>query len=221
MAASHHSLGDDMTEHDTTQTAETQTKPRFWRSEWTSLAMMVLLLTIARTSLANHYQVPSGSMEPTLMPGDRVVVNMLAYGLRIPFTDIELIDRGEPRAGDVVVFKSPADGTRLIKRVVAVGGDSAALIDGRLWIDGRPLQDDVASDIERFGDRVVHLNLHHGGGPDIPDGTIPDGMALVLGDHRGDSADGRFFGLVPMASLYGKATAVYYRRGEGFGWTQL
>lgn len=196
-------------------------RPRFWRNEWATFAVFLLLLTVARTSLANHYQVPSGSMEPTLMPGDRIAVNMLAYGLRVPFTDIELIDRGEPQRGDVVVFKSPADGTRLIKRVVAVGGDTVALIDGRLWIDGRPLHDADASDIEHFGDRDVTLNLSHGGGPDIATGTIPAGMALVLGDHRGNSADGRFFGLVPMKSLYGKAAAVYYRRGEGFGWTRL
>lgn len=194
---------------------------RVWRGEWATFALFLLLLTVARTSLANHYQVPSGSMEPTLMPGDRIAVNMMAYGLRVPFTDIELIDRGEPQRGDVVVFKSPADGTRLIKRVVAVGGDTVALVDGRLWIGGRPLHDPDAPDIEHFGDRDVALNLSHGGGPDIATGTIPAGMALVLGDHRGNSADGRFFGLVPTKSLYAKASAVYYRRGEGFGWTRL
>jgi signal peptidase I len=196
-------------------------RSRVWRSEWATFALFLLLLTGARTSLANHYQVPSGSMEPTLMPGDRIAVNMMAYGLRVPFTDIELIDRGEPQRGDVVVFKSPADGTRLIKRVVAVGGDTVALVDGRLWIDGRPLHDPDATDIEHFGDRDVTLNLRHGGGPDIATATIPAGMALVLGDHRGNSADGRFFGLVPTKSLYARAAAVYYRRGEGFGWTRL
>jgi signal peptidase I len=202
--------------------AEEHTRPvPFWRGEWASFALFVLLLTIARSSFANHYQVPSGSMEPTLMPGDRIAVNMMAYGVRVPFTEIELIDRGEPQRGDVVVFKSPADGTRLIKRVVAVGGDTVALVDGRLWIDGVPLQDDDAADIEHFGAREVHLNLRDGGGPDIASGAIPEGMALVLGDHRGNSADGRFFGLVPMKSLYGRAAAVYYRSGEGFGWTQL
>ncbi|NOT88999.1 MAG: signal peptidase I [Lysobacter sp.] len=207
-----------------TQTApagDESRKAPFWRGEWASLAMMVLLLTVARTSLANHYQVPSSSMEPTLMPGDRVAVNMMAYGLRVPFTDIELIDRGEPQRGDVVVFKSPADGTRLIKRLVAVGGDTVALVDGRLWIDGQPLQDAETGDIEHFGPRDVHLNLRDGGGPDVATSTIPAGMGLVLGDHRGNSADGRFFGLVPLKSLYGKASAVYYRSGEGFGWKRL
>ena len=204
-----------------TQAQEHARPVPFWRGEWASFALFVLLLTIARSSFANHYQVPSGSMEPTLMPGDRVAVNMLAYGLRVPFTDIELIDRGEPQRGDVVVFKSPADGTRLIKRLVAVGGDTVALVDGHLWIDGQPLQDVATGEIEHFGAREVNLNLRDGGGPDIASITIPAGMGLVLGDHRGNSADGRYFGLVPMQSLYGKAAAVYYRSGEGFGWTRL
>lgn len=193
----------------------------FWRNEWFTFATMVLLLTVARSSFANHYQVPSGSMQPTLMPGDRVAVNMMAYGVRVPFTDIELVDLGEPAPGDVVVFKSPTDGTRLIKRVVAVGGDTVAVVDGRLWIDGRPLHDVDAADIEHFGARDVRLDLRDGGGPDLATTTIPAGMALVLGDHRGNSQDGRFFGLVPMKSLYARASAVYYRSGEGFGWTRL
>ncbi|MFD0725983.1 signal peptidase I [Lysobacter brunescens] len=204
----------------TETTAAARTTP-WWRGEWASLVAMLLLLTLARTSFANHYQVPSGSMEPNLMPGDRVVVNMMAYGLRVPFTDIELYDRGEPVPGDIVVFKSPEDGTRLIKRVVAIGGQAVALHDGRLWVDGKALFDADATDVEHFGDRAVMLNLAHGGGPDIDGLVIPEGMALVLGDHRGNSQDGRFFGLVPMKSLYARAEAVYYRSGEGFGWTRL
>jgi len=204
-----------------TETTAAARPTPWWRGEWASLAAMLLLLTLARTSFANHYQVPSGSMEPNLMPGDRIAVNMMAYGLRVPFTDIELYDRGEPVPGDVVVFKSPQDGTRLIKRVVAVGGQTVALHEGRLWIDDQPLFDADAAEVEHFGDRAVTLNLAHGGGPDIDGLVIPAGMALVLGDHRGNSQDGRFFGLVPTKSLYARAEAVYYRSGEGFGWTRL
>ncbi len=194
---------------------------RWLRRELPPLALTLALLVFARSSFANHYQVPSGSMQPTLVPGDRVVVDMSAYGLRVPFTGIAVLERDRPAPGDVVVFKSPADGTRLIKRVVAVGGQSVALVDGRLAVDGRPLAVAGQMASERIGDRVVGLDLADGGGPDIAPATIPPGMALVLGDHRGASADGRYFGLVPEQAFYGRALGVYWRRGEGPVWKRL
>lgn len=186
-----------------------------------SILLMLALLTIARTSFANHYTVPSGSMEYTLMPGDRVLVDMSAYGLRVPFTDITLLGRDQPQRGDIALLKSPADGTRLIKRVVAVGGDRVNLVDGHLWINGEALSTAMAPDIELFGQRRVQLNLDQGGGPDVLDATIPEGQVLLMGDHRGNSLDGRFFGLVPAKSLYARATRVYWRRGEGLVWEKL
>lgn len=194
---------------------------RWLRRELPPLALTIALLVVARASFANHYQVPSGSMMPTLLPGDRVVVDMSAYGLRVPFTAIELLDRGRPAPGEVVVFKSPADGTRLIKRVVAVGGQTVALVDGRLLVDGQPLAADPGAPLERLGERVFRLDLAHGGGPDIVPSLVPEGMVLVLGDHRGASADGRWFGLVPEQAFYGRALGVYWRRGEGPVWKRL
>lgn len=185
------------------------------------LLVMLALLLVARSSFANHYVVPSGSMQPTLQPGDRVVVDMSAYGVRVPFTAVTLIERDVPRAGDVAVFKSPHDGTRLIKRVVAVGGDRVALRDGRLSINGRPLARDAAAAIESFDGREVALDLGDGGGPDIALLRVPPGKLLVLGDHRGASADGRMFGLVSADSVYARARGVYYRRGEGLRWQAL
>ncbi|MHC9086803.1 signal peptidase I [Luteimonas sp. RIT-PG2_3] len=189
------------------------------RAEATPLLVMLALLFVARSSFANHYQVPSGSMQPTLQPGDRVVVDMRAYGLRIPFTDIALTGHAEPAPGDVVVFKSPDDGTRLIKRVVAVAGQRVALVDGRLWIDGRALE--AGQDLERFDGKQIQLDLSDGGGPDIAPLVIPGGMALVLGDHRGRSADGRYFGLVRSHDLYARALGVYWRSGQGPVWKPL
>jgi len=199
------------------------TRARGWlRRELPPLLLTIALLVVARSSFANHYVVPSGSMEPTLLPGDRVVVDMSAYGVRVPFTEVELLARGRPAPGDVVVFKSPADGTRLIKRVVAVGGQTVELVDGRLRIDGRTLQPDPGdASTERFGDRIVRLDLADGGGPDIVPSTIPEGMVLVLGDHRGRSADGRWFGLVPQRAFYGRALGVYWRSGDGPVWRRL
>ena len=194
---------------------------RWLRAEAMPLLAIVLLMTVARSSFANHYVVPTGSMEPTLMPGDRVAVNMMAYGLRLPFTDIALTTGTDPQPGDVVVFDSPRDGTRLIKRIVAVAGDRVELRDGCLAINGRWLHAGTAPVVETFGNTHAVLNLADGGGADIAALTIPAGQALVLGDHRGSSADGRYFGLVPLQAFYGKAVAVYYRRGEGPVWNRL
>jgi signal peptidase I len=213
-----------MSERETimTQTLNEAGRVRRWiRTEGKSLLLMVVLLTVARTSFANHYTVPSGSMEPTLMPGDHVAVDMSAYGLRIPFTDVTLVSRGEPQRGDVVIFKSPADGTRLIKRVAAVGGDRVSVIDGHLSINGVPLASADEPDVEVFGARRATLNLDAGGGPDVIDATIPAGQVLVMGDHRGNSFDGRSFGLVPAKSLYAKAVGVFWRSGEGPVWKSL
>ena len=189
------------------------------RREVLPLLVMLLLLFAARDSLANHYQVPSGSMQPTLQPGDRVVVDMGAYGLRLPFTDVQLLAGQAPQRGDVAIFDSPADGTRLIKRVVAVAGDRVQLHDGYLSINEQPLRQAVAREL--FGNKQVQLDLQDGGGPDINGITIPAGKLLVVGDHRGNSFDGRFFGLVDADTVYGKAVAVYWRRGEGPEWRRL
>ena len=210
-----------------TQTKEGGTRAfrvRSWlRREALPIVAMLLLLGTARASFANHYYVPSGSMQPTLAPGDRVVVDMSAYGLRVPFTRLVLLERDVPQRGDVAVFDSPRDGARLIKRVVAVAGDRVVLRNGRLTINGRPLAANAGrgEGPEVFGGRTAWLDLADGGGPDIPGVVVPEGKVLVLGDHRGDSLDGRYFGFVDADAIYGRAVAVYWRRGEGLGWQRL
>jgi signal peptidase I len=199
-----------------------QTRDRHWlRRELPQIAAMLLLLAAARDSFANHYQVPSGSMSHTLEVGDRVAVDMRAYGVRLPFTKLELMETGKPERGDVAVFDSPQDGTRLIKRVAAVAGDEVDLIDGRLSINGVPMEARDGKEVEVFREHRASLDLSHGGGPDISGLKVPEGQVLMLGDSRGNSFDGRFFGLVPARSLYGRAVAVYYRRDEGLGWKKL
>jgi signal peptidase I len=180
-----------------------------WLREYLPFALMVVGLLAARSSFADHYLVPSGSMERTLLPGDRVLVDKQAYGLRLPFTLVRLGHGAAPARGDVVVFDSPADGTRLIKRIVAVGGDTVEVRNGRALINGRP------------EDRSAQVDLRFGGGPDIAPTRIPAGQVLALGDSRGNSFDSRFFGLVPEGEIYAKAVRVYYRSDAGFVWLPL
>ena len=146
------------------------------------------------------------------------MVDKTAYGLRIPLTKVDLLGGRTPLRGDIAVFDSPRDGKRLIKRIVAVGGDSVHLRDGQLTINGAPLGD---CELERFGGRAALLNLRDGGGPDIGELVVPAGMVLALGDHRGDSVDGRYFGLIDQRELFGRAIAIYYRRDDGFTWLPL
>lgn len=190
-----------------------------WGREAAQMLMLLAVILAARSSLADHYIVPSGSMEYTLMVGDRVVVDKRAYGLRLPFTRMELTKGDTVGRGEVVIFDSPRDGTRLIKRIVAVGGDEILILAGRIYINGKPLATDTG--VDRFGPRDAHLNLSHGGGRNLHIEQIPDGMVLAVGDHRGNSLDGRIFGLVPEADIYGRALAVYYRRGENLVWKEL
>lgn len=195
-------------------------KKSWFKSELLSLLLLFLGIFAVRSSLADHYYVPSGSMEYALMGGDRVLVSKTAYGLRIPFTRIELIGGKKVSRGDVVIFDSPQDGTRLIKRVVGIGGDSVSLRNGHLSIDGKALATGFES-VESIGAHIAPLNLEDGGGPDIDSLVIPAGMLLAIGDHRGNSLDGRYFGLIRESDVYGKALGIYRRRDEGFVWRPL
>jgi len=191
----------------------------FVRSNW-PIFVCVLVVLAGRSSLADHYIVPSGSMEPTLVPGDRVLVDKMSYGLRLPFTQIVLVP-GEPaRAGDVVIFDSPEDGVRLIKRVVAVAGDRVELRSGRLRVNGVWLSDSGTLE-EHFDSTAARISLEHGGGMDFGPTTVPAGRLLVLGDSRGNSRDSRYFGFVDADELYARATRVFYRSDDGFVWLPL
>src|SRR6187401_1337789 len=115
-------------------------KRDWFRKEVAPLLLTLVLITAARSSLADHYYVPSGSMENTLFAGDRVVVDKTAYGWRIPYTKIDLIEGAHPKPGEVAVFDSPADGVLLIKRIVAVGGQVVTMAEGHLAVEGVALE---------------------------------------------------------------------------------
>ena len=180
-----------------------------WLRENKVVLIFLFALLAARSSFADHYFVPSGSMEQTLFPGDRVVVDKQAYGLRIPFTLVKIIRGDAPARGDVIIFDAPDDGTRLIKRIVAVGSDRLEVRHGHVFVNGLP------------GDTRSTLELRLGGGPDVAPVHVPVGHVFVMGDFRGNSRDSRFFGFVREDQIYARAARVYYRAGEGFIWKRL
>jgi signal peptidase I len=195
-----------------------------WTSEVISLAMVLAAVVGARSSLADHYRVESGSMEYSLMTYDRVIVNKMSYGFRIPLTTIDIFGSATPERGDIALFDSPEeDHVRLIKRIVAIGDDRVSVVNGQLSINGEPLGDRA---VEHFGEREALLRLttqpgyNRGGGPNF-EGIVPPGHVLAMGDHRGNSNDGRMFGFIDERELVGRAVAIYYRRGDGFTWKPL
>lgn len=195
-------------------------KERFLREVW-SMAIVLLVVLSARSSLADHYTVPTGSMLPTINLDDHIMVNKLAFGIRLPFTSLYLWQYDAPERGEVVVLTSPVSGITLVKRVVGLPGDEIEVRSGRVWLNGERVQV-----TERDGrqlevlDRIPHvLNLSNGGGPPFGPTRIPDEHYLVLGDNRGNSEDGRSFGLVPFELLMGRAERIFWRGGPS--WIRL
>lgn len=186
--------------------------------------LMILIVSSLRSALADWNDVPTGSMKPTIQEGDRVVVNKLAYDLKIPFTTINVVKWGNPERGDIVVLFSPVDGTRLVKRVVAVPGDQVEMRDNQLYVNGRlakqsPIaivsSDDYGSayvlDEDLYGHtHKVMLT------PEIPavrsfgPVPVPEGNYFVLGDNRDNSNDSRFIGFIERRRIVGEAVAVAF-----------
>lgn len=169
-----------------------------------SLLLAVLLAVVIRTFFFAPFRIPTGSMRPTLMEGDRILVNKIIYGVRVPFTTWRLIPPvKEPRRGDLVVFRSP-DGQRdFIKRLVAVGGDEVEIRDLHLWINGRPVTDPPV-----FQERVYYNRGPYGelGKPVV----IPRDHYFFLGDNSASSRDSRYFGPLPKWHLVGRAFLIVW-----------
>jgi signal peptidase I len=198
-----------------------------WWTEWLrSVLLIVLVITSFRSAVADWNDVPTGSMKPTIFEGDRIVVNKLAYDLKVPFTTRRLLAWDDPQRGDIVVLYSPADGKRLVKRVVGVPGDTIAMNDDRLVVNGEPLAySPPAPDLvagrtagmegrliacESLGDQLhaVMIDRSRGCTPSFAPVTLLQGKYFVMGDNRDESFDSRFFGPVDRDHILGRATVI-------------
>jgi signal peptidase I len=180
-----------------------------------SISTVAAVSLVARASLADHYRVPSGSMEPTVQIGDRVVVDKVAYGVRVPLTETYAVAFAGPARGEVVVLDSPDSSDTLLKRVVAVAGDRVEVTRGQVSIDGHPTSADAPDGraLETLDHGTHAISLAYGGGPDFGPIVVPKDQILVMGDNRGNSRDGRTFGFVPACSVLGRVEGVFARNG--------
>jgi signal peptidase I len=185
--------------------------------------VFLLGLALMRTAVADWNPIPSGSMRPTLLEGDVVLVNRLAYDLKLPLTDVVLLRLNEPQRGDVVTLSSPAGGTRLIKRIVGLPGDRIAMHQNVLVLNGQPLSYtdhrshgetvapgwavDAARASEDLGGRAhaVQFLPSLTSGRDVAETTVQAGHYFLLGDNRDNSEDSRDIGSVPREKLIGRA----------------
>jgi signal peptidase I len=210
---------------------------QWWRKEIRPLLILAVVLFSIRSSLADWNDVPSGSMNPTIVEGDRIFVNKLAYDLKVPFTTWHLAEWGDPQRGDIVVFYSPHDGTRLVKRVIGLPGDLVEMRDDHLYINGEPLDyaplsADIASALSAnlrenslFASEKLPSHPHAMmATPALPakrtfDAVrIADGHYFMMGDNRDNSFDSRYFGTVERKRIVGRATSVVMSFDKSHYW---
>ena len=188
------------------------------------LLSFVVLMVFFRSAVADWYTVPTGSMQPTIEIGDRVVVDKMAYDLHIPLTNINIKRTGEPNRGDIIVFESKAANNRLIKRVVGLPGDQVSMATEQLMINGVTMNYDAIVSTAKSSNNteasIEDLNgvkhfVNHDQTLENRLGTfntvtVPPEHYLVLGDNRRNSADSRVYGFVPRKEIKGKASYVAF-----------
>jgi len=191
--------------------------------EYTGLLIFIVLMVFFRSALADWYTVPTASMQLTIKIGDRIVVNKMAYDLKIPLTNITLKKISEPKHGDIIVFESVAAKNRLIKRVIGLPGDNISMSDEIITLNGKPLIMKNFTTVDNRDSRNLMIEnlpkLQHSVIFDPTKSkqlasfktlTVPKDHYLVLGDNRRNSADSRVYGFVPRNEIKGKATHVAF-----------
>jgi signal peptidase I len=199
---------------------------KIWMRANKGFLLFLFLFGIFRTAVADWNPIPSGSMRPNLLEGDVVFVNRLAFDLKVPLTDVVIAHLGDPKRGDVVTFSSPRDGTRLIKRVIALPGDVVEMRGEHLVINGQladyaklgevaePLGQGRFTTALRLNEKIgtqqhrIQLLPQIAARKNFAPVVVPKDQFLMLGDNRDNSADSRVIGLVPRELLIGRAERV-------------
>ena len=171
-----------------------------------AIVIAVGLALVIRSFVVQAFKIPSGSMIPTLLIGDHLLVNRLSYAVKVPFTDIVLLRLGKPERGDVIVFRYPVDRTKdFIKRVIAKEGDTVEIKDKVVFVNGNKVDYPQAV----YAEPAVipgFFSQRDNTGPL----TVPKDSYFVMGDNRDRSLDSRFWGFVPVEDVRGKAFIIYW-----------
>jgi len=178
--------------------------------------LFILLMSVFRSAVADYNSVPTGSMLPTIVPGDQITIDKLAYDLKVPFINHSLVRLDEPKRGDIVVFESQAADMRMVKRVVGLPGDRIAMVDNHVVINGVPLsyqltdnQSRVMQELLPQRTHAIQLSQPYGTELDsFSEVVVPSDSYLVLGDNRQNSADSRVHGFIPRDEIIGRAGKV-------------
>ncbi len=171
-----------------------------------SLVIAAIIALLVRGFVVQAFRIPSGSMEPTLLVGDHLLVNRLSYVMKLPFTDTVLLDLGSPERGDVVVFRYPQDRSKdFIKRVIGIGGDTVEIRNKVVYVNGRQVKDSHAH-FEESTVTPAAFSPRDNFGPI----TVPKDSYFVMGDNRDRSYDSRFWGFVKRDDLVGRALVLYF-----------
>jgi signal peptidase I len=162
------------------------------------IIVSVTLAVFIRTFFVQAFQIPSGSMEETLLVGDYLLANKLVYGPKIPFTSWRLPAISRPKRGDIIVFRAPHQDKDFIKRCVGVGGDTVQLIDNRLYVNGEEQKEPF---VTLKGDPPPFANT--------APVRVPEGYLFMMGDNRNNSQDSRWWGVLDENLVKGKAMIIY------------
>lgn len=171
-----------------------------------AILIALLLALFIRTFVVQAFKIPSGSMKPTLLVGDHILVSKFVYGIKNPLNGATLVAMHKPERGDVVVFEYPVDPSKdFIKRVVGIEGDTVEVRDKKVFVNGQPVPDEHAVHVDS---RVFpkEAQPRDNFGPT----TVPKDSLLVMGDNRDESFDGRFWGFVALKAVKGKALVMYW-----------
>jgi signal peptidase I len=165
--------------------------------------LAIVLALFIRTFVIQAFKIPSPSMVPTLLVGDHILVNKFLYGVKLPFLEEKILSIRDPERGDVVVFKFPRNRKMdFIKRCIAVAGEQVEIRGKKVYVDGKPVDDPHGY----FSDKGRYLDVRDNFGPF----TVPEGKIFVMGDNRDNSNDSRFWGVVDLAEVKGKAVVIYW-----------